>query len=363
MKWFYVENGQQAGPVEETGFPELLRLGKLRADTLVWHEGMANWEPFSAACPAEFAPSVAAPPMPRTASDAGEAACAECGGIFNKDDMIRHGDLFICAKCKPIFMQKLSEGLVTGARRGRRSLPVNADELIAEITARGFEVNIGSCLSRGWSLVKANLWLCVGATFLVMLCNQAAGFLPIIGILLSLAVQGPLMGGLNKFFIQLIRGESAGIGDAFSGFSKLFWRLCGTFLLMAVFIYVWFIPGVIYFIARLGTRGGPDVLFGILMLLALVAAVYLAVTFTFALPLCADLELGPWDALRVSRCVVNKRWGAIFGLVFVSGLLAALGLLACIVGIFFTMPIFYTATLYAYEDIFGLAPVTNERRA
>jgi uncharacterized RDD family membrane protein YckC len=34
----------------------------------------------------------------------------ECRGIFAADDVIRHGDAYICAGCKPIFMQKLTEG-------------------------------------------------------------------------------------------------------------------------------------------------------------------------------------------------------------------------------------------------------------
>ncbi len=36
--------------------------------------------------------------------------CSECGKPFNESGMIRHGNVFICASCKPIFMQKLSEG-------------------------------------------------------------------------------------------------------------------------------------------------------------------------------------------------------------------------------------------------------------
>ena len=116
MKWYYVENGQQAGPVEATEFAQLVRLGKLRADTLVWREGLANWEPFSTACPQEFAaltPALSAATAPATAALAtggNEAVCAECGGVFNKDDMIPHGNVHICARCKPVFMQKLAEG-------------------------------------------------------------------------------------------------------------------------------------------------------------------------------------------------------------------------------------------------------------
>lgn len=110
MKWYYVENGQQAGPVEETEFPQLVHLGKLRADTLVWREGLANWEPFSTVCPQEFAATGAAPSAASPVTGGAEAVCAECGGGFNKDDMIPHGSVHICARCKPVFLQKLAEG-------------------------------------------------------------------------------------------------------------------------------------------------------------------------------------------------------------------------------------------------------------
>jgi len=38
------------------------------------------------------------------------AVCAECGNTFSEGDLIRHGNVFICANCKPVFMQKLAEG-------------------------------------------------------------------------------------------------------------------------------------------------------------------------------------------------------------------------------------------------------------
>jgi uncharacterized RDD family membrane protein YckC len=38
------------------------------------------------------------------------AKCAECGGVFPTDEMIRHGIIHVCARCKPVFMQKLAEG-------------------------------------------------------------------------------------------------------------------------------------------------------------------------------------------------------------------------------------------------------------
>ena len=110
MNWYYVEAGQQAGPVDDTQLAELERSGRLQSDTLVWHEGMTDWQPYHYVKPgATAAPPVAAAAAVPVAGPA-EGVCAECNGIFNLQDMIRHGDLYVCAKCKPVFMQKLAEG-------------------------------------------------------------------------------------------------------------------------------------------------------------------------------------------------------------------------------------------------------------
>jgi ribosomal protein S27AE len=42
------------------------------------------------------------------------ATCAECGGVFNVQDMIKYEDRYICARCKPILFQKIGEGAKLG---------------------------------------------------------------------------------------------------------------------------------------------------------------------------------------------------------------------------------------------------------
>jgi hypothetical protein len=42
--WFYASAGQQQGPYPEVQFRELIARGAVRADTLVWAEGMAGWQ-------------------------------------------------------------------------------------------------------------------------------------------------------------------------------------------------------------------------------------------------------------------------------------------------------------------------------
>jgi len=45
MKWYYAAAGNQVGPIDETELNRLVTQGTVRADTLVWHEGLASWQP------------------------------------------------------------------------------------------------------------------------------------------------------------------------------------------------------------------------------------------------------------------------------------------------------------------------------
>src|SRR4051812_14247099 len=114
MNWYYVKQGEQAGPVDDAQLEQLRAGGTIQDDTLVWYEGMPNWQPYSyvKSSAASAAPPIAAP----AASSAGfsgetpDAVCTECGKMFPKNTMIRFRDNWVCATCKPVFMQKLAEG-------------------------------------------------------------------------------------------------------------------------------------------------------------------------------------------------------------------------------------------------------------
>ena len=108
MVWYYIDGGQQAGPVDEVTLRSFVSAGKIRPDTPVWSEGMKEWTPYNVA-------TAATGVVP-----AGSALqCAECGGLFATEDLVQIGDRSICAACKPIAVQKLKEGIVTGATEFR----------------------------------------------------------------------------------------------------------------------------------------------------------------------------------------------------------------------------------------------------
>jgi hypothetical protein len=59
--WYYLGQDQsQQGPVDEAHFQQLVSAGTIAPATLVWKEGMPNWQAFGTTSPA-------APPFPGVA--------------------------------------------------------------------------------------------------------------------------------------------------------------------------------------------------------------------------------------------------------------------------------------------------------
>jgi hypothetical protein len=109
MNWFYAINGQQTGPVSDAQLDELLRSGKITQDTSVWREGMADWQVL------RTARTAAPPPIIAAQSD---LACAECGRNFPAGDVVKLMNSWVCAGCKPIFLQRIREGATPSGASG-----------------------------------------------------------------------------------------------------------------------------------------------------------------------------------------------------------------------------------------------------
>jgi uncharacterized RDD family membrane protein YckC len=115
MNWHYVEQGQQVGPVTEELLTQLFQAGRITADTLVWNEGLPDWQTYHQAM-ANRPPVAGVPPIQPPAAapitlNENEVVCAECGKIFPAGETIKVGQTSVCAGCKPVFLQKLSEGV------------------------------------------------------------------------------------------------------------------------------------------------------------------------------------------------------------------------------------------------------------
>jgi len=110
VNWYYIDRGQKTGPLADAQLDELVRAGQLTPDSLVWQEGMTEWQPYGRVR------SVPAPAAPGRGT--GRKTCALCSESFPLDEMIAFDDAWVCASCKPLLVQRVREGLSVGHASG-----------------------------------------------------------------------------------------------------------------------------------------------------------------------------------------------------------------------------------------------------
>jgi len=245
MEWFYALNGQQAGPVSDSQLEELLRAGTINNTTLVWRDGLPEWQPLHQVRRGAPPPEAVSPQtfVPTSGSGATQH-CAECRRPFREAEMIFLNRAWVCAACKPVFVQRMKEGAAPAGgqlwRFGKQlvlrsetalpdrcvkcNAPANGSRLrrrlywhspviyvlilinlliyalVAIIVRKRTVVEIGLCehhrrrrhivIGTCWALVLAGLAMVGGGI------NMNEGFLTLTGILLALvsAIVGGVLG-------------------------------------------------------------------------------------------------------------------------------------------------------------------------
>ena len=180
MNWHYTIGGQSYGPISETELDGMVQAGTIASDTLVWRDGMANWEPYSAVKAPNPTPAgglrVAAS-VPQSSYEAGasaqaQAACSECGTVLPRANLVQIGSNLVCAQCKPRFVQKLREGV--------------------DLTQSG-------------AMTYAGFWIRFGAAFvdgiILNVVNFVVGF--IFGMTAGQSEEGKIIIGVLSMFIGL----------------------------------------------------------------------------------------------------------------------------------------------------------------
>ncbi len=105
MDWYYANNRDRKGPVPQDAFTVLVDNGTITPDTLVWNANMTDWQQYADVFAGETMPD-------RPRGDA--QTCTECGLRFDANQLIHVRDSRVCMACKPLFLQKLREGVSDG---------------------------------------------------------------------------------------------------------------------------------------------------------------------------------------------------------------------------------------------------------
>jgi uncharacterized membrane protein len=275
------------------------------------------------------------------------------------------GDFAEFAAPPPATSGPVPTALEAATARAATAAPTGTSKEIADaFSARAKQIDVFDCLSRSFELWKANLMPLVGATLLVFLAQMVLGFIPILGMVAGLFLNGVFYGGLYYYYLGKMRGEPREIGDVFAGFTRAFVPLMLATLLTSALIVAVLLPffGPFFLvIAKAALAGGhtPPDMSGLsvgLILLGVIPMLYLSISWAFTFVLVIDKGLGPWTAMEVSRRVVTRQWFRVFFTLLLGGILAMLGLIGLIVGIFFTIPLMFGAVLCAYEDLFNPPP-------
>jgi hypothetical protein len=309
MNWYYAENNQQRGPVSEDEMKRLVADGTVTPQTLVWHEGLANWAPCSTVA-AQFS----------------SGAEVEPAGVPVIPAMMRH--------------EQISD----------------PHELARRIDEHGYDFTIGSIIGRAWELVKGNLWPCIGVTLLGYLIIGGSQNIPFIGLLAVFLVQPQMQAGLYWYFLKQFRSGQAELNDSFDGFRRGFGQQAVYMLIVCGIMLAVLLPaGMLAALGGHASHGSAviKILLGAIILIAGLIAWYFMVCWVFVPLLILDKGLKATEAMRLSRHAVHVRFWKIFGLMLVLGIFSVAGLMALIVGVFFVAPVLIASMTRLYEDIFG----------
>jgi hypothetical protein len=126
MPWYYAEEKERRGPVDDAQFRLLVTTGKIGPETLVWKVGMAAWQPLRAVPDAVPA---AAPTLP------GHQRCIILGREFPETQMIKTEHGWVSGEAKDTYYQSLREGL---------AIPVHVGETNARRDGKKFVVPLAN---------------------------------------------------------------------------------------------------------------------------------------------------------------------------------------------------------------------------
>jgi uncharacterized membrane protein len=89
------------------------------------------------------------------------------------------------------------------------------------------------------------------------------------------------------------------------------------------------------------------------LVLLVIPGIYLAFSYTFALVLVADKNLGMWEAMEVSRKAISKRWFSFAGLLLLLGVVNLIAFVPLGIGLIWSIPWTIITMGEVYRNMFG----------
>lgn len=227
----------------------------------------------------------------------------------------------------------------------------NTPKSIDSLLQNGYSTDIGGYLARGWELFKRNIGGFIGYAVFLGLLNL--GFALLTGIFdpgasdpersptgiasllngINTIISIPLQAGFYIVAFKLAKQRPTSFSDFFRGFNY-FLPLFLSSIVSGIFIALGF-------------------------LLLILPGIYLAVAYSFVVPLILERKMGFWQAMETSRKVITKRWFAFLGLGLLMLVINLAGIIPLGLGLLVTIPLTYCTYVAAYESVLGMNPSSD----
>jgi len=171
MTWYFLHDGRPVGPMAEELMRRLQQTGRVGPGTMVWRQGMAQWQTW-AQVQLTLAPAAAATGITiggTSAADGGASpaadteVCCQCGRTCPQGDVLIFGEKPVCAACKPYFLERLREGVLvlTDAQNAFAGFWVRTVALMLDwiiLALFGYALR-GAMLNYGQMDTDTSMWL------------------------------------------------------------------------------------------------------------------------------------------------------------------------------------------------------------
>lgn len=360
MAWYYADQGNKVGPVDDSAFESLVKAGTIGPDTLVWKSGLPNWVKWQSIQPSSGISAGSPPPVP---DDPTQARCFECGRQFPLDQLIRYEGRHVCGICKPVFFQRIQEGAVSPLQEmdttgGTGQTPNK------EIVAAAKE----KLRTTYWQIFCGSLIVIGMQTAIQFAGGMVGSCIPFAQVLVDFFLSPPIYFGECLFLLLFIRNGRIDYGVIFQGFQRRYWMAVGVHVVRTIGVgmvaLLVFAPAITAFVFFAQGEFKSVLLLVSSIALALPGlylVVFILISFAMVFYIVVDDESTEIVSCfqKSWRMMSGVRWKYFcLGLRFVGWMF--LGLLACGIGMIFVTPWMNTAFALFYQDVKGRAvPLTR----
>jgi len=237
------------------------------------------------------------------------------------------------------------------------------------IVNRQYQVRIGQYIRDGWAIFTTNAVGYIGFLFLLIFISYISCIS--INMIIGIVIFWLLQAGSYFVGFKITHGQRPEFESFFNGFKgNYFLPIILTNLVSVLIICSFIILAFFFFIVASKVYPDMETLHKLQLILVLLlrlilvllgsvfllAGLYFAVSYTFAIPLVVEHKFDFWSAMETSRHLISRNWFSFFLFSLTILLINVLGLCLCCVGLLVTVPLSTCVIVAAYRDIIGLNP-------